>query len=236
MGSVRYFMPIRRKIMEAPALKPLSIAELLDKALQLYKRHALLLLSIFAVVLIPSAVISSISIFYLNDSRLVDAILAIVLSVLAELACIFAISELYLDRQVTLRSAYKTGLKRYWSRLGMGMLVGLAMIPVGLVMFLVSMVGLSVLGFIILIPVLVLLTTRWSLSACAIVLEGVGAVAGLERSWRLTDGYFWRVFGTSFAAGLLTLLLSLLPSLVVTFLFEEMLGAAPKFTLIATTR
>ncbi len=222
--------------MEKPILKPLNIAELLDKVLQLYKRHALLLMLISAVILIPSAIIRSVFLFYFEDTRLVDNALNIFLSPFAELATVAAISSLYLGNDTTVRNAFSTSAKRYWARFRTVLLIGLAMIPAGLLIFLTSLggSGFGLIGIIIFLPVVAYLSTRWSLATAAVVLEGVGAVKGMERSWALTEGYFWRVFGTSFAAGLLSLLLSTLPALFVTYLFEEILSVPLKLTMIVS--
>ena len=59
---------------------------------------------------------------------------------------------------------------------------------------------LGVLGFIV---VLVWASTKISLAAPAIVLEGHGVFAGLRRSFALTKGAFWRVLGITLLAGIL---------------------------------
>jgi len=61
------------------------------------------------------------------------------------------------------------------------------------------------------LPFAIFVSTRWSLTTSVIVLEKIGAMDGLTRSWELTKDFFWRVLGTSFLASLLSLLLTLLP-------------------------
>lgn len=80
--------------METPNLKPLSIAELLDKAFQLYRRNTILRLSIFAVVLIPAFILSAVSTYFFNDSRIVDSLIVGFASIFAELAAVYAISRM----------------------------------------------------------------------------------------------------------------------------------------------
>ncbi|MEU1730106.1 glycerophosphoryl diester phosphodiesterase membrane domain-containing protein [Streptosporangium sp. NPDC020145] len=77
------------------------------------------------------------------------------------------------------------------------------------------------LGAFVLVMVLVMIlymvyaafiTTRLVLAAPAAVLEKTGVMASLSRSWRLTQGSFWRLFGilllTSILAGLVGLVIS----------------------------
>ena len=65
-------------------------------------------------------------------------------------------------------------------------------------------VALLVLGLIALIVVALAVSTKISLAAPAIVLEGHGVLAGLRRSFALTKGAaFWRILGITLVAGLL---------------------------------
>jgi Membrane domain of glycerophosphoryl diester phosphodiesterase len=50
---------------------------------------------------------------------------------------------------------------------------------------------------------LILLTVRWALVIPVIVIEGLGPVAALRRSWGLVSGSSWRVLGYLLAFGLL---------------------------------
>lgn len=61
------------------------------------------------------------------------------------------------------------------------------------------------LGILALIAVTLVISTKISLAAPAIVLEGHGVLAGLRRSFALTKGAaaFWRVLGITLVAGLL---------------------------------
>ena len=66
----------------------------------------------------------------------------------------------------------------------------------GVILLLVGLLGL--------LAVTVTVSTKISLAAPAIVLEGHGAVAGLRRSFALTKGAaFWRVLGITLLAGIL---------------------------------
>ncbi|MFF2493048.1 hypothetical protein [Agromyces sp. NPDC058064] len=60
---------------------------------------------------------------------------------------------------------------------------------------LVGALGLAVLG--------AWIGTKLSIVPSIIVLEGAGIGQAVRRSWRLTDGYFWRTFGTLLLVGLI---------------------------------
>ncbi|MGX5695870.1 hypothetical protein ACWKWP_06700 [Agromyces soli] len=75
------------------------------------------------------------------------------------------------------------------SLLGPGGLVG------AIVFVLIAALGLVVLG--------AWLSVKLSLVPSAIVLEHAGLGAAVSRSWRLTDGYFWRTFGVEFLVALI---------------------------------
>jgi hypothetical protein len=61
----------------------------------------------------------------------------------------------------------------------------------------------GVAGFAALVVLLFVVPTRWALAAPALVLEKAPVVTSLRRSWRLTRGSFWRVWGILFLTGLI---------------------------------
>jgi hypothetical protein len=209
--------------MENPILKPLSVPELLDKGFQIYKRHVWMLLAIAAIISIPEMIVQSILAFQLIDERLSNLI-SNVLSPFAQLALTLAISNLYLGREASIRTSYSRSSYKYFTLFGANILIGLAIvIPAAIlgVSFVLALpAGIFVSLFVV--PLLVFWSTRWSLTVPAILLEDTGASKGLGRSWSLTEGHFWRVFGTSFAASLLTILLSTLPVIFANYLLTEL--------------
>src|SRR5450631_4642763 len=83
---------------------------------------------------------------------------------------------------------------------------------------------LGLLGFVV---VAVAFSTKISLAAPAIVLEGHGVVAGLRRSFALTKGAFWRILGITLLAGLLAGIISYLlemPFLLIDFAIMAVAG------------
>jgi hypothetical protein len=182
------------------------------------------LLGITAIALIPGGILEFIAVFYLGDIQSLENIFNSFFSNFATLALIVAISNIDLGRDFSIKSSYSEGLKRFWSVFGAGILIGLAIVlPIVVVAFCVITVIPD--GFVVLvfaIPPAIFLSTRWSLSSQVIVLENVGASDGLKRSWELTKDFFWRVLGTSFAAGLLAVLLSVLPNLFTIYILNSL--------------
>ena len=72
------------------------------------------------------------------------------------------------------------------------------------------------------IPAVFFLSGKWSLAAPAIVTEDIGSTEGLKRSWNLTEDHFWRVVGTSLAASLLVILITTIPTVFFSFVFDAL--------------
>lgn len=66
----------------------------------------------------------------------------------------------------------------------------------------------GVFGFLAALAVSVWLSVMLSLSAPAVVLEGLGPVAALKRSWRLASRSFWRLLGIYLLTGIVVLVAS----------------------------
>jgi hypothetical protein len=105
---------------------------------------------------------------------------------------------------------------------------------VAIVVGVLSGLGLAALG--------VWLGTKVSLVPSVIVLEGAGVGAAVRRSWRLTDGFFWRTFGTlllvsvilNSAAQVVVQPVSLIGTILATIVDPTGSGAAITITVITT--
>jgi hypothetical protein len=86
--------------------------------------------------------------------------------------------DLALGNPVSVRSALLAVLRRYWGLLGLSLLY--LLLSVTFICF----------------PVFVWLFVRWSVAIPAQLAEGIGPVRALSRSWDLTRGSWWRIFGT----------------------------------------
>jgi hypothetical protein len=78
-------------------------------------------------------------------------------------------------------------------------------------------VGLIAVGLLVGGPLAVWLGVAWSLAAPAYVLESLGVVAALRRSWRLVAGQWWRVFGISLLGLLIASIVSAILAVPFTF-------------------
>lgn len=206
-------------------MRALSVGELLDKAFSIYRRRFPLLLSIVAAVLIPNALLQLLGVFFFGQFQSFAALPQGFLLLLAQVAIVAVVADVYLNKDVSFQSAYAEGSKRYWSVWGAGVVQGLAIgVPFG-VIFACAMLtsGLGLIMVVVAIPFVVFFTTRWSLYMPAIIMENIGATDGLKRSWDMTKDHFWRVLGTSFAASLLTMLLTYLPTLFAQYVFENLI-------------
>ncbi len=203
-------------------LRAMTVGELLDKAFRIYRSKFALLIGIVAVVLIPESAVRLLLILYLSPSFLqLSTLVSSFFQIFATLALIVCVSYVYLEKPITLRDAYSIGVKRFWSVFGANFIIGVAIgLPLVILMF-IPVVG-SCLIFLY-IPAVVFVGTKWGLAAPAIVTEDIGGSEGLTRSWNLTEGHFWRVFGTSFAARLLVILITTIPTVVFSYAFD-MLG------------
>lgn len=147
------------------------------------------------------------------------ALLLLVSSVLTG-SVVYVVSEATLGRKATFAQTWHRVRRRIPALIGLPLLLlvaallffGLALAP-GLVLLAAHQSGLGALALVLAWPVglvvLVLVGTRLSLAAAPLVLEQIGIFASLRRSWRLTKGAFWRVFGitllTAIAVGVVGL-------------------------------
>lgn len=151
-----------------------------------------------------------------------------------------AIARSYLGEPVSILGAYQLGLRRYAALVASSLLLFLlGATTIGLfagcsVAGIVALgstlsgprasVAAGVLGLlavlamiVLLIPVVLFFFIRFILTTQAIVLEGRGPLAGLGRSWRLIGTSFWRALLVFVLVLVLSYIISLIPSLLVTF-------------------
>ena len=128
---------------------------------------------------------------------------------------------------VPVERSLRRGFERFLSILGANFLVtlltfGLIILPLLLVVSGVFLVGGStdpssaiallcggLVTFAVGGLVALYLSIRLSLNAPAIMMESKGAVDGLMRSWKLTKGHWWSLFGALFVVGILLLAITL---------------------------
>ncbi|CCH79979.1 Putative integral membrane protein (modular protein) [Nostocoides japonicum T1-X7] len=127
-----------------------------------------------------------------------------------------------LGRKTSLQETWEATRSRLWTVVGSAALVFLMIVVALLVLVGVPVavlvygivedvrgtvalgVGLTILGALAAIAVLLFIGTRFAFASAVIVLEHLGVRRGLGRSWRLTSGgQFWRVLGIRILVALL---------------------------------
>jgi hypothetical protein len=201
-------------------LRAMSVADLLDETIRLYRHNFLTFVGIVAILQIPLAIVSIVvSLLGIPFITLIEGILELVLiNALTTAALALAISNCYLDKPISIGSAYRSVLGRFWPLIGALFLLGLvnaALLGIPLVLLtLVQCLGVvTLLG--VLVPV-VLINVRLAFIAQAIVLEPCSASESLRRSWDLVKGYGWRTVGVMLLLGIFSLLLVSGPAYLVT--------------------
>lgn len=151
-----------------------------------------------------------------GTALIIIVLLAVPFALVAGLAAVGGLVHVFaqaiMGRRASVGAALRVGVRRMWAMLGLSLLMGLVMfvllVPLiaislatgssdsssGAMVFLVMIVGIAtgcanIWAFI-----------RSSFSAHVVVMEKVGPVTALKRSWQLTRGRFWRTFGINLLA------------------------------------
>jgi uncharacterized membrane protein len=167
------------------SLRPLSVGEILDVSFTLYRRHFATLGTIAVLcsgipMLLSLYIQASGGIFYNLPLALVYYVTFTVLSSIATAATVFVVSESYLGRPLSARDA----LRRATPLLARLIICSLLFaIIVGIGFFFLFFPG-------------VILFCGLLLAFPSLVLEpGISPTGALSRSWSLTRGSRWRMFG-----------------------------------------
>lgn len=183
-------------------LRPLSLGELLDRTFFLYRRHFLLFMGVAA---IPYGVaIAIVAIFFLlarlagtanpvlsNRPSISPAALGAIgggffflgiiffaVFLISYGALVIAVSEIYVGEQVRIKEVFGKAFKRFWSLLGV------------LILGMMILVG----GFVFLIIPGFYLACRMSVAFTVAVIDKIGPLASIRRSFSLTKGFAGRAF------------------------------------------
>lgn len=126
---------------------------------------------------------------------------------------IIVIADAVLGRRISMGETWSRLRPRLWPLLGLtGLLLLAALLAVGVVAGVVALAAVTagavlavVLGVLLglaLVVGFIFVAVRTSLASPALVLEGCGPIAALRRSWGLSRGSFWRLFGMRLLAQL----------------------------------
>ncbi|MGO9660911.1 MAG: hypothetical protein ACLQVK_24950 [Acidimicrobiales bacterium] len=192
-------------------LHPMSFGDIIDGVFRLLRANARTLAPLLLALAVPFEVLSAYAtrnsaglsqvlsnLSDLQDRQLSLSTTDLVLSLLAELGILImtpivagavcrTVAISYIGQQPGTRQVAKLGARRL-----------VALVVASLLVHLLE--GLAAL--LCLLPALVVMAL-FVLTAPAIVLEGLGPVAGMRRSWRLVKRRFWPVLGTAVLGGLM---------------------------------
>jgi hypothetical protein len=190
-------------------LRPLTVGEILDTSFSLYRRHfgalATVALVCTGIPLVLRMFLEASGGFFVNLTLgILYALSLVVLNLVATAATVFIVSESYLGRPLSARDA----LMRSTPYLGRILVCSLLMAMA------------AGLGFLLFFVPGVILAVGLALAIPAVVLEpGISASGALSRSWELTRGARWRIFGL----GITLLVLLYVPVVAITGLFAVLL-------------
>jgi hypothetical protein len=184
----------------AQVLSPLSLGELLDRTFQLYRRHFVMFVGIAA---LPHVLLLPVQLgqLWFHDNRITLSFalwmlgvgaLGFVATALAQGASVVAVSQLYLERSISINDAYARVIGRLGRLCGLLLVAGIAI----------------AFGFLLLIIPGVLLLLRWSLAVPSMILEELTIGDSLRRSSSLTKDDRFRIFGIYFLYFVLTMIMS----------------------------
>src|SRR6266496_1556620 len=167
----------------------MSIGEVLGEALELYKRFFVRFVGTAAVVFVVLDLVSALADRAASSSSigagllwiLISAVLSVVGSFWLQGALVEAVADVRDGRiDTTIGELYERTRPRLPSLIAAGIVAGIGI----------------VLGLILLIIPGLYLLTRWSLIPAVIVIEKRSAGESFGRSWELTRGHGWTVFGS----------------------------------------
>jgi len=171
--------------MAPPTLRPLSVGEILDVSFTLYRRH---FAPLAGVAIVCSGIPVVLNMFIEAAGGMLENLPLVLvyyivfaaLSSVATAATVFIVSESYLGRPIDARAALRRAAPYIGKILLCSMLTALA-VGIGFILFVVPGIVL-IAGLILAVP--------------AIVIEPrLSSSAALSRSWELTRGSRWRMFG-----------------------------------------
>src|SRR5713101_6705715 len=167
-------------------IRPLSFAEILDRAFRVFRDHFSALVGISAVLWLPNGAILAVG----NTSHIVSGIAELAFWLLFPVmyvALTAAVANVYLDRPITVGDAYRS--------------IRVILTPIVGTYLLLYL--LLILGFFALVISGIYLWNYWSLTAPVMIVEHRFGMTALRRSRQLVTGVWWKAFGIFIVAGLI---------------------------------
>jgi len=211
-------------------LRSRGLAEILDHAFRLYRRHFITLLAITAVSYVPVQVL-----FLVVDTTLLGDYGSFLTIYLQDFLTYFSLAALavavmgyYTGEPVGFSRSYREVLKHIkplLGLLGMQVLFWLTLFVPAILSSLITVlggtgaavdtattIGLVIMGLLI-VPYLYVYV-RFQVAAPALIIERLGPVQALKRSWQLVRFSWWRTFGLIMLLNLLAIAVMIGPLLV----------------------
>jgi hypothetical protein len=184
-----------------PSLQPRSVADILETAFDLYKRHWVTLVQVVAYLVIPLTLLQ----YLIGDmlegedegsGLIAGSLLLLIATMFIWLLLIgaiaWAVATILIGREPDISDCYRNGYRRIWSILLVWVLSALAILA----------------GWILLIIPGLIVMTRLSSAIPAVVIEQRKGTDALGRSWNLVKGYGWPVFGALAVSLLIAVIVS----------------------------
>lgn len=160
-------------------------------------------------------------------SQLGGSLLQVLATVLLSGLIVVAVSRSVLGRVASSKEVWERTKSKFLPLIGLNIITGIIsglMMIIGIVVFFVLLasvastaktdreflqdLGVSLVGLLILMVISALvssyLSIKFSVASPAMVLENLGVFAAIGRSWSLTRGNFWRLFGINILTAIIT--------------------------------
>lgn len=214
----------------------MSVGDLLDEAIRLYRNHFVVFVGIVALWQVPLTILQTIPAIFggmaslelgqlagstpdygligqtlagLGLTLIVALLNSLITGTLINGALARAMAASYLGQPMGILESYRLGWRTFFSLFGA--------IVIATPVFMILYFGVvSLICCLIALPVLIWIIARWSVITQTIVLENLGPLAGLRRSQALTSGHIWRIIGILLALGVFLFLLTSIPGGIAT--------------------
>lgn len=187
-----------------------TIGNIVGEAFELYQRFFVYFVTVAAAVFFATDLVSALAILPSSDTAAASILIAgIVISIVGFYAVQGALTVAVEDvRDGRVDVGGRRLVARTRQRLPdlacAGFLIGLLLAVGGFVVYVIgAAAGVPWLGVIVALVGIVFFVTRWSIVTPVVVLENVGPIVGLRRSWGLVRGHSWRAFFIILVTGLI---------------------------------
>jgi len=170
-------------------IQPMGIGGVLDAGLALARRNYSVFVRTTAYAVVPAYVLG--------------AIVALLLGSGSASSTILSIGTAFAGLALVIACAHEIAPTGQLNELQPGALYSVAWSRVGRVILFVIMAIILAIPLTILFPLGIYLGVRWAMAWNALVIEGLGPIASLRRSWSLTRGSWWHTLGVGIVAAIL---------------------------------